>query len=315
MTFAVAAMAEAVKRDRFSAAHAFSTLASGLANKCRDTYAARAIQGRTKQIREIQEAWEAIEEARSKLEHDPADPAANAAVGRYVCFSRGDWELGLPLLARGSESQLKTLAEKELKRPVPADVLLELGNAWTDLAKREKGLTAEQLLFQGVYAYVRATPRVSGLAASELKKRFTEATAESTIKFAYLANLKPEAKDIGWPDSGKPLTLGEVTLQHSLWAHPHSNSPSRLSFILQSQCRCAMGNVVIAGGENETPVTFRILGDGRPLWNSPPLHRTGGPVPFRVHLIAIHQLDLLVDCPGSAARAGAYWVDPILVRQ
>lgn len=217
MTYAVAAMDEAVKHDHFSAAQAFSALAGGLANKCRDTYAARAIQGRTKQIREIQEAWEAVEEARSKLDRDAADAAANAAVGRYLCFSRGDWELGLPLLARGSESQLKT--------------------------------------------------------------------------------------------------LGEVTLQHSLWAHPHSNGPSRISFILQSRCRCVMGNVIIPSGRNSTPLTFRITGDGRTLWSSPPLHRTGDPVAFRADLCAVHRLELVVDCPGSAAEAGAYWVDPIIVSQ
>jgi hypothetical protein len=76
-----------------------------------------------------------------------------------------------------------------------------------------------------------------------------------------------------------------------------------------------MGNAVVKAGGNATPLTFRILGDGHPLWSSQPLHRTAEPVPFRVDLCAVHQLDLVVDCPGWDGQAWAFWVDPIIVKQ
>ena len=45
------------------------------------------------------------------LEKQPGDPTANLAAGRYYCFVKGDWEMGIPMLALGSETALKELAE------------------------------------------------------------------------------------------------------------------------------------------------------------------------------------------------------------
>ena len=47
-------------------------------------------------------------EACAALQQDPEEPAGEScSVGRYLCFSKGDWEKGLPLLARGSDETLK----------------------------------------------------------------------------------------------------------------------------------------------------------------------------------------------------------------
>ncbi|MBI3877243.1 MAG: hypothetical protein HY300_15015, partial [Verrucomicrobia bacterium] len=40
----------------------------------------------------------------------PDDPGANLAVGQFLCFVKGDWESGLPLLAKSDDNVLKTLA-------------------------------------------------------------------------------------------------------------------------------------------------------------------------------------------------------------
>lgn len=51
------------------------------------------------------------------LKLDPANPEANLAVGRWYCFSNDDWEDGLPLLAAGSDANLKAVATGDLSQP------------------------------------------------------------------------------------------------------------------------------------------------------------------------------------------------------
>jgi hypothetical protein len=79
----------------------------------------------------VQNLGQAIEAARAahdrlaphfaKLKTAPDDPAANLAVGSYYCFSKGDWPRGLPLLAKGSDANLKQPAMLELSAPSKPD--------------------------------------------------------------------------------------------------------------------------------------------------------------------------------------------------
>jgi hypothetical protein len=39
------------------------------------------------------------------MEDNPAEPGANLAAGRFLCFHKDDWERGVPMLALGSESR------------------------------------------------------------------------------------------------------------------------------------------------------------------------------------------------------------------
>ena len=48
------------------------------------------------------------------LENDPTNPAANLAAGRHLCLVQGDWDRGLPMLALGSDAELKAAATKDL---------------------------------------------------------------------------------------------------------------------------------------------------------------------------------------------------------
>lgn len=49
-----------------------------------------------------------------KLAKNPNDPEANLEIGKYQALIKGNWERGLPMLARGGKSALKTLAQLDL---------------------------------------------------------------------------------------------------------------------------------------------------------------------------------------------------------
>ena len=56
-----------------------------------------------------------MKKALAALDRNPTHPAANQMVGKYRCFNKGNWITGLPMLALGSDPELKALAIVDLK--------------------------------------------------------------------------------------------------------------------------------------------------------------------------------------------------------
>ncbi len=66
---------------------------------------------------------------------DPDDGEAAAVIGRFLCFVKGDWETGIPLLAKGGPEMLRELAKADLAGP--GDDYLDkiaLADSWWDLS-------------------------------------------------------------------------------------------------------------------------------------------------------------------------------------
>jgi hypothetical protein len=66
-------------------------------------------------IRRRAQAREGTQAAAEKLVSSPDDPEANAVVGGYECFILGDWNRGLPRLAKSNVERLKQAAAAELR--------------------------------------------------------------------------------------------------------------------------------------------------------------------------------------------------------
>ena len=67
---------------------------------------------------------------------EPDDAEANQVVGAYYCFVKGQWEKGLPILARGSDLSLAELAVRELDRPTHPDQQVALADSWWQVSDR-----------------------------------------------------------------------------------------------------------------------------------------------------------------------------------
>lgn len=69
---------------------------------------------------------------------NPTDAKSAAAFGRFLCFIKGDWEKGLPLLAEHGGDTLRPIAQLDLDSAFsPADQTA-LGDQWWDLGERAK---------------------------------------------------------------------------------------------------------------------------------------------------------------------------------
>jgi formylglycine-generating enzyme required for sulfatase activity len=86
-------------------------------------------------------------EAVTDIKSQPDDAAANSVVAKYLCFVRGDWQKGLPALAKSDLKGLKEVAAKEVallaEEKRDAKRVFDLAGAWWS-ASESKGLTEDQ---------------------------------------------------------------------------------------------------------------------------------------------------------------------------
>lgn len=113
--------------------------------------------------------------ALSVLEDNPTDPEANLAAGRHLCFVKGDWDRGVPMLALGSDAALKAAAIKDLRGANSADEQAAIGDAWWDLAETAQGQERDTLRLRAGFWYRQAEAKLAeGLAALKVKQRLGE---------------------------------------------------------------------------------------------------------------------------------------------
>jgi hypothetical protein len=116
-----------------------------------------------------------IKAAAETLNKDPDDADANRVLGKHLCFTRGEWDKGLPLLAKASDEKLKALALKDLNHPAAAAQQIEIGDGWWDLAETKTGSVKTRLQIRAAFWYETARPSVSGPPLERLDRRLAEA--------------------------------------------------------------------------------------------------------------------------------------------
>jgi len=127
------------------------------------------------------------------LESNSDDAGANLVVGRFLCLYKGDFEKGLPRLAKGSDPVLKALAEKEIALPVEPKDQLALGDGWWDLSEKEKSPNAKmRLMARAGYWYAKAKPGLSRIAKEKASRRMQESKQDDIV-----LDVKLDAKS-GW---------------------------------------------------------------------------------------------------------------------
>jgi hypothetical protein len=127
----------------------------------------------------LRKAYESVADA-VRVRADRADDAdANLALGKFHALARGDWDRGLPLLARGSDPKLKALSTADLGSPADANGALELADAYAGQAEAESGAAKTNLLWRACWWYEQAEGQLSGLDRTRVEK--TVANIDKTL--------------------------------------------------------------------------------------------------------------------------------------
>ncbi|HEX4150501.1 MAG TPA: hypothetical protein VHY20_15995, partial [Pirellulales bacterium] len=173
---------DALAVDNFALAKRLSDAALAAARKAKDPLVLKWSQERNKSLSAAKQQWDAAEAAKAALAATPDDPDANLALGRYLCFVKGDWAAGCAHLAQGSDAALKELGAKSAVEPQDAAAQAVLGEAWAEAADAVKGKGKADLQAGARYWLAKALPASTGLTKAKVEQRLKqlEPTSGST---------------------------------------------------------------------------------------------------------------------------------------
>jgi hypothetical protein len=164
---------QAVVADAYPAAERTLKVADAAAAGSKNAALSSEVQTRRKELAVLKTEYARVQPAVQTLATRPGDASANAAVGKFLCLWKADWTKGLPLLAKGNDSSLQSLAQKETTAPTAPDKQAELAKGWWDWAQKQEtgSLVQENVQNRARYWYRRALPGLGGLAQTEASDR------------------------------------------------------------------------------------------------------------------------------------------------
>jgi serine/threonine protein kinase len=127
--------------------------------------------------------FERIRKYAVKLGRNPTDREANLECGKYVCFAKNAWEVGIMYLTNGIDPSLKSVAEKESTRPSSTADRMALGDAWWDLAAKSKGNDATNYLRRARHWYLNGlSAEVDTAVKGQLRQRLQERIMKAPVE-------------------------------------------------------------------------------------------------------------------------------------
>lgn len=159
---------EAIASDKFEAALKALGKASAVAQNAKSIPLFNEMRSKGQRVQAMQREYSAATTALKTVNEKPDDPAANLTVGKYICFAKEAWDVGLPYLAKGSDAALKAIAEKELAKPKNEDEQVVLAEAWSSLGEKLPMPSKVACLLRACHWYEEAEPRLDGLTKTKV---------------------------------------------------------------------------------------------------------------------------------------------------
>lgn len=187
---------ELVAVDLYDLADKASAAALQDARKANDPNLITRATNRAKEVGEVKSLFQTMKSSLQTLAKTPDDPGANLEMGKFLCFGKGSWDLGLRFLVKGSDPNLKANAEKELSQALQSADRIAVADGWWDLAEKEKSPTKKsQMISHSRTLYESALPDANALARVKIEKRLAEAAVQ---KFSTPINLLREYEAGKW---------------------------------------------------------------------------------------------------------------------
>jgi len=150
---------KALAADLYEDALTLQSVALAAARRAKDPRSIARLTERREEITEARRHYLEVRELLGKLSSDTPDPQAHQTVGTYLCFIKGDWQRGLPLLQSAADSRLVELATAELASPTTPAEQLSLADRWWSLADAAAEMR-QQCQRRAAHWYRQALPRL-----------------------------------------------------------------------------------------------------------------------------------------------------------
>ncbi len=165
---------ELVVADQYDPAEKAAASALQYARRSNDANLTSFSQTRSKEVGEMKTLYQAMKGTLEILAKTPDQPGANLEMGKFLCFVKGIWDLGLRFVVKGSDPALKSLAEKEMALPTQVGDLVGIADGWWDLADKEKSpLRRGQMILHAKSLYEIALPESTALVRAKIEKRLS----------------------------------------------------------------------------------------------------------------------------------------------
>ncbi|QDT43587.1 NPCBM/NEW2 domain protein [Gimesia alba] len=259
-----------------------------------------------------------VERFHKTLQQNPNDAKSAFLYGQFLALKLNDWKQGLVWLARGEDTEFRTLAKQELANSNKQGALLEVANGWYQLAEKEKGLTKRELELHAYDLYSRAWNQSFGEDRTTLNEKLSE------MPLRYLNHMQEQ--DVisgGWPfgkngdpGSGGRFTVNQIEFPNGLGLVPPSRGFARVCYQLDGQYNTFVTGVALKDAKTQfnSTVTFTVLGDNRVLWKSIPIRLDKDVVFCKVSVKNITRLEIRTETPGINRGAHAVWLDPHVLK-
>lgn len=323
---ALAIARKAADSDNPSLTSKSLSLANSLARKTKNrALLAEAVKIQQEVRNEDKESKE-LAAIKAKLAENPDDSEICLEAARYFCFKADDWKTGLPLLAKGSDTELSRLAVAESNAPKTPNGLIAVADAWWRWAEKERGASksAGMLHASDLYQSLIDANKVQGLELVRLEKRIREASELNREKHrsTWLADLQPIAlKNIAFglktdgTYQGKPFICKGRQWPKGLTAMPAGMSFASITYALPEGSNRLVGKAGVFRPEGASehaapsaPLKFEVLVDGRSAWKSEPLPRVDDTVDFDIDLFGSKTVELRTNSD-SGNSAWAAWLE------
>jgi hypothetical protein len=124
-----------LREGRFELANDVAQVAVSAATRARDPELGKAMRQLRDQVSQARRKWSEAEQVAEQLRNDPNNAELHHRYGAFLCFDRGDWQNGLPHLAKGSDPLVRQAAAKDAKNPAQAEQQAEVADAWFTAAE------------------------------------------------------------------------------------------------------------------------------------------------------------------------------------
>jgi hypothetical protein len=163
---------ETLAADDFPSSLALLQAADRAAIKLRNVSLVASIRKREEEVRALQKEYAQWEPAAERLAKNSADPQANYDMGYYHALIKGNWDRGLPMLARGMGPPAD-IAKLELGQS-PSASPLETADRWYTFARQSKGLPQINGLLHAYQVYLKDLPAADPAQRKTIEARLLE---------------------------------------------------------------------------------------------------------------------------------------------
>jgi hypothetical protein len=205
---------EHLAMDQYAAADKAAAAAIQFAKKSGSIPLAALALERKKESDEASTRFRAMKGVLETLAATPDHAESNLEMGRFLCFIKGNWDLGLRFLAKGSDPALKSLALAETAGPVDPQELQKIADGWFDLFQKEPpSLKKKQIGLHTRGLYESTLEGATGLVKVRVEKRLENLPAPGASRYGSTVDLMPlvdvsRALVGGWSLNGGALICG-----------------------------------------------------------------------------------------------------------